>query len=244
MRLQLFIYLVLACGCLLAFRPNPSCAATLDFDVVLTSALDSKTSKVGQPVSARLVDNLRLGHKVLAPAGSKVTGQVTAVSSARSMLHSEVSVKRWMRADASIGVRFTHIVPPHGKALGINALPLSILETVGTKNAHTNTHVSKQGTFEASRKADLKPTGVRTALGIGSIFAAPVTAIAGAGIGAARPSMVLPTDSNKPKPSRLKGMATGLLTGLPGGSLITDAAIKGRQATLKPGTRIRLQWKQ
>lgn len=223
----------------------PASAAPIDFDVVLTSALDSQTTKVGQPVSARLAEPLRVGSRILAPAGSKVEGVVTEVVGARRLLHAELSLKHWMNADASIGIRFNHIVLSHGKAVEINALPLSI-ETKPTKAGDPILHVSKKGTIEASRKADLKPTVGRTALSIGSIVAAPVTMIAGAGIGAAKPSSVLPTDTNghQAKPSRLKGMAAGFLAGAPGGSIVDDAALKGRQAMLKSGTRIKLQWKR
>ncbi len=205
----------------------------MDFDVALTSPLDSQTARVGQPVYAKLLNDFHSGTKLLAPAGSKVTGQVTEVVGARRLLHSEVSPKHWMNASASIGIRFTRIIAPDGNALEVNALPVSIQNGLGL-------HVSKTGTIEASRKGDMKPSAARTALSIGSIFAAPITAVAGAGIGALRPSTVLPANSDQGKHGRLKGMATGFVAGLPGGAIAESAAFKGRRETLGSGTRIRV----
>jgi hypothetical protein len=220
-------------------------AADIEFDVALSSELDSKTAKAGQAVEARLVGDLRDGSKVLAKSGSKVLGKVTEVYGNRRLLHSELSTKRWMRAGAGIAMEFDQVVPAHGTPLKIHALPLNIVEADGkVEKGNDDVTVSKQGTVEASRKKDLKPKFGRSILGVASFVAAPVTAVAGAAVGAARPSTVLPdaTDDSAKSHRRLKGMATGLVAGLPGGFLVNDTALKGQQAVLKSGTRLKLQW--
>ena len=243
------------CICLIAsgtivlgLLSGQSLAATMDFDVALTGGLDSKTAKVGQPVTARLVGEIRDGSKLLAPAGSEVSGNVTEVYGSRRLLHAEVSTKRWMRAGAGIGLHFDRIVPPHGAALKIDAVPVAIVgkpDEIGKKTDDGAT-VSKNGNVEASRKKDLKPKLARTALGVAAFVAGPITAVAGAAAGAIKPSTVLPeaSDESAQKHRRLKGMATGAVAGLPGGFLINDSVLKGQQAVLKPGTRITLEWKR
>lgn len=218
-----------------------------NFDVVLTNKIDSKTARVGQPVNARLVQAVHSGSKLIAPEGSEVTGHVTSVYGSRRMLHAEVSTKRWMRASGGLGLSFDRIVTPEGTAVKIKAIPVSIVQQHGHQHREKDSakvNVSKSGTIEASRKRDLRPKAARTALGVAAFIAGPVTAVAGAAVGAVRPTTVLPAnvDGTPQKHQRLKGMTTGFVAGLPGGFLVNDAVIKGQQVVLTPGTHLKLQW--
>ena len=63
-------------------RPDPITipeGATLP--LVLETALSSATSQTGDRVVARLAEDVRVGEKVVVPAGSEVRGLVTAVAS-------------------------------------------------------------------------------------------------------------------------------------------------------------------
>jgi hypothetical protein len=66
-------------GLLSAFRPAPVIVpegATLS--LVLETAISSQTSRSGDRVVARLAEGVRVGEKVVVPAGSEVRGRVTA----------------------------------------------------------------------------------------------------------------------------------------------------------------------
>lgn len=66
-------------GLLSAFRPAPVVVpegSTLS--LVLETAISSQTSRSGDRVVARLAEGVRVGEKVVVPAGSEVRGRVTA----------------------------------------------------------------------------------------------------------------------------------------------------------------------
>ena len=244
MRQGLIAYVLAVCFS--AVVPSAAVLAeTVNFEVALTSGLNSQTAKVGQKVNARLVSDLRAGSKVLAPAGSSVVGHINKVYTSRRLIGAEVSRKRWLRAGGGIDLQFDSIQPLHGKAIKINARPVGIAETGHQKQSDAPVTVSKEGTVEASRKQDLKPKLARTALGVGAFVAGPITALAGAAVGAVRPKTVLPqsSDGEQPqKPSRLKGAATGFVAGLPGGFLVNDSVLKGQKAVIPSGEHLQLEW--
>jgi hypothetical protein len=72
-------------GILRVLRPDPITVpegATLP--LLLETSMSSATSRAGDVVVARLAEDVRVGEKVVVPAGSEVRGQVTAaVSSGR-----------------------------------------------------------------------------------------------------------------------------------------------------------------
>ena len=60
-------------------KPNPiSVPAGATFPLVLETALSSETSRSGDVVVARLAEDVRVGERVVVPAGSEVRGRVTA----------------------------------------------------------------------------------------------------------------------------------------------------------------------
>jgi hypothetical protein len=236
----LYICLLLQTAC----APAEASSQKHALDISLGTPLDSEQNKVGDPVRGTVVHDVRAGHRLIAPAGSVVSGHVTEVSHRRRLLHAELSTHRWLRAGGNIAMEFDRLTPPHGSPVKIKALPAQIL-SVPSEHAQQepSTVVTKHGVIEAKRKKDMVPKATRAALGIGAFFAAPVTATVGGIAGAVKPSTVLPeSDDPKSKHHRhLKGMATGVMSGLPGGFLIGDTILKGQHAAIKPGTRIRLE---
>ena len=66
-------------GLLRLLRPEPvTIAEGTTLPLVLDTALSSATNKTGDLVMARLVEDVRVGEKVVVPAGTEVRGQVTA----------------------------------------------------------------------------------------------------------------------------------------------------------------------
>jgi hypothetical protein len=66
-------------GVMSAFRPDPiTVPGGTTFPLVLETAMSSATSQSGDRVVARLAEDVRVGEKVVVPAGSEVRGRVTA----------------------------------------------------------------------------------------------------------------------------------------------------------------------
>ena len=66
-------------GILTVLRPDPiTVPEGATFPLVLETAISSATSRSGDLVVARLVEDIKVGEKVVAPSGSEVRGRVTA----------------------------------------------------------------------------------------------------------------------------------------------------------------------
>jgi len=66
-------------GILSVLRPDPiTVPEGATFPLVLETAISSATSRAGDLVVARLVEDIKVGEKVVAPSGSEVRGRVTA----------------------------------------------------------------------------------------------------------------------------------------------------------------------
>ena len=66
-------------GILTVLRPDPiTVPEGATFPLVLETAISSATSRAGDLVVARLVEDIKVGEKVVAPSGSEVRGRVTA----------------------------------------------------------------------------------------------------------------------------------------------------------------------
>jgi len=68
-------------GILSLLRPDPiTIPEGATFALVLETAISSATSRSGDLVVARLAEDVRVGEKVVVPAGSEVRGRVTAAA--------------------------------------------------------------------------------------------------------------------------------------------------------------------
>lgn len=181
-----------------------------------------------------MLSNWRSG-KVKAKAGDTVVGSVMEASQGRRFLLAEVSPKRWLQAGGGVGIVFTEL-RSGGKSQKIQAVPVAISGVNGVV-------VSKDGSLEQSKKKQLKSKVGRTAFGAAALLGAPLTSVVGGVTGAAKPSVVLPEASSTQdrKHRRLKGFATGFVAGLPGGFLVNDAVLKGKETVLRPGSILVLQ---
>jgi hypothetical protein len=66
-------------GILSVLRPSPiTVPEGARFPLVLETAISSATSRSGDRIVARLAEDVRVGEKVVVPAGSEVRGRVTA----------------------------------------------------------------------------------------------------------------------------------------------------------------------
>lgn len=228
-----------------AARPDSSSTAEGRFSVILQQQLDSKYAKPGDSVVARLGSPLKIGSELFLP-GSTVVGHVTEVDHARCHLRAEVSPKRWLRADGALAVQFDEIESQtDGAQAPICATALPLTSEFRKTLSEKKIAVSKKGCVEVSRTSEIRPKLTRMALGAAAMTHSPIVPVVGGLIGAVAPSMVLESaDRDYQKEvshRRLKGFATGVAAGLPGGFLINDTMMKGRDAVIPPGTVLIMQ---
>lgn len=104
------------------------------FPATLTSRLSSADASVGQPVTMLLSNDFYYNNKLVAPAGSSVTGTVTEVSHAK---HGSMNGK--------LSVRFTQITTPAGNQIPISAV-IKTEDSSGVLVGGTKADVAKEYT--------------------------------------------------------------------------------------------------
>lgn len=219
------------------------------FPVVIISALSSKTSKVGDPMEARLKVDIKIGGKLVAKKGDKVMGHVSSASKARRILHAELSRNRWMRANGCVGLQFDEIVTESGEHLPLTASPARRARIVKNANEGRVLGVNDNGEIATPLSGQLKAQAahlaIRGAASVGGVFSFGIVPAAYGIVGAINPSFAFlhPVGKNVPH-RRLKGFAMGVVSGLPGGFLIADTIIKGQEAEIKPGDEFLAEFKQ
>jgi len=210
------------------------------FPVVLMSGLSSKNNKVGDPLEARLKTDIKIGGRLIARKGDKVVGHVETCSKARSMLHAELSRKRWMRASGAIGLQFDEIITQEGEHLPLVAKPAQRARIVKNEYEGRVLGVNDNGEIASPLSSQLKAQGlhlaIRGAASAGGVMSFGIVPVAYGIVGAINPSFAFlhPVGKNVHH-RRLKGFAMGVVSGLPGGFLIADTIIKGVDAEVKPG---------
>ena len=223
-------------------------AAGARFPVCVISSISSKTAKKGDPVEARLMTDIKIGGRLIARRGDMVIGRIDTVSKARRILHAELSRKRWMRANGSLGVQFDEIVTSDGKHLPLVAKPARVRRVVSNKNEGRVLGVNHNGELASPLSTQLKHQAVhlaiRGAASVGGVFSMGAVPAAYGIIGAINPSFAFlqPVGKNVPH-RRIKGFAMGVVSGLPGGFLIAGSIIKGKEAVIKPGDTFLAEFK-
>jgi hypothetical protein len=213
---------------------------TEQFTVVLDQTVDSKDACIGDQVSAHLGSALTIDGERF-PPGTAVIGQVTEVDKARRHIKAELPSKRWLHSDGGLGLEFEAVLDQYGTPTPICSVPVPMPRDFCAAVKEKSLAVGKQGIVEPSRRSELLPKATRTAIGAaGTILRSPFVPLVGGLIGAAAPSLVLESCDkeyqSQIKHRRLKGFATGAIAGMPGGFLINDTLMKGRDAMLRPGT--------
>lgn len=219
------------------------------FPVAVVSSISSKTAKKGDPIEARLMTDIKIGGQLIARQGDMVVGRVSSCMKARRILHAELSRKRWMRANGCLGIQFDEIVTSDGKHLPLVAKPARVRRVVKNKNEGRVLGVNHQGELASPLSTQLKHQAVhlaiRGAASVGGVFSMGAVPAAYGIIGAINPSFAFlkPVGKNVPH-RRLKGFAMGVVSGLPGGFLIADTIIKGKEAVIKPGDTFLAEFKE
>jgi hypothetical protein len=219
------------------------------FPVSIMSEVCSKSAKVGDPITARLAIDLRIGGKLVASKGCVVNGHVSMCSKARRILQAELSMKRWWRPNGALGIQFDEIVNESGEHLPLVAAPAQRARIIKNKAEGRVLGVNHNGEIAAPLSMQLKSQAIHTAIRVGAsaggVFSFGAVPVAYGVLGAINPDFAFmhPVGKNVPH-RRLKGFGMGVVQGLPGGFLIADTVIKGQEATIKPGDQFLAEFKQ
>lgn len=219
---------------------NVHIATGVRFPIVSISSLSSKSASVGDRVEARLKVDLKIGGRLIAPAGTLVVGHVSSAHKARRLLIAEVALKRWMRANGALGITFDEIVTNGGEHLPLVAKPARQVRIVKNVNEGRVMGVNHNGEIAAPLSTQLKHQGthlaIRGAAAVGGVFTMGAVPVVFGVLGAMHPSFAFmhPVGKNVPH-RRLKGFGMGVLSGLPGGFVVADFLIRGVEAQVKPG---------
>lgn len=219
------------------------------FAVSCVSTHSSRTAKVNDAVEARLKNDLVIAGKTVAKRGDRVLGHVSSSAPARKMLSAELSTKRWMRANGAVGVQFDEIITAQGEHLPLVASPARQARIVKNVNEGRILGVNANGELASPLSIQLKHQAahlaIRGAASAGGVFSFGIVPLAYGVVGACNPSFAFmhPVGKNV-RNRRLKGFAMGVVSGLPGGFLISDSIIRGQEAVIKPGDEFLAEFKQ
>lgn len=224
-------------------------SAGAKFPLTIISAINSKTAKVGDPIEARLKTDIKIGGNLVARKGDKVIGHISSCMKARRILHAELSKSRWMRANGCVGIQFDEIITANGEHLPLVAQPARVARVVKNKNEGRVLGVNHKGELASPLSTQLKHQAahlaIRGAASVGGVFSMGAVPAAYGIVGAINPSFAFLHTVGKNVPHRrLKGFAMGVVSGLPGGFLIADTIIKGKEAVIKPGDTFVAEFQQ
>lgn len=134
--------------------------------LVLHNAVSTRSAQVGDPVYLETLFPILVDQRIVIPAGSYVSGQVTELKRGRS------------HGQAEIAIRLDNLILPNGYEAQFNAVP----SDAGTGGKET---VDREGTIKADKNTagDAKTVveGTAVGAGIGGIATRSAT---GAGVGA------------------------------------------------------------
>ncbi len=216
------------------------------FPIALVSSHTSKTGRVGDRVEARLISDVQVGDKLVACKNDRVLGHISRAYKARRLLFAELSPKRW---NGAIGPQFDEIITSKGEHLPLIAMPAKMSRIVSNKAEGRILGVNAKGEIVSPLSIQLKHQGIhlaiRGAASAGGVFSIGAVPIAFGVIGAINPSFAFmhPVGTNVHH-RRLKGFGMGVLSGLPGGFIVSDYLIRGVESSIKPGDKFVVAFKQ
>jgi hypothetical protein len=217
---------------------------TYQFPVILATALDSSTSKVGDSVRARLAADVRNHGQLVAEKGSTLSGWVTIVDRPRKEIKSDVPGRHWLNANGAIGFVLTQMHTAGGKTYEFRASPEPLSEIHGINSSTPSYVVDKQG--DLTVPYDGKAYGVMgAAVGGAALATGPVGLIIGPFLsgmaGAAKPAYAYDHPvSDSVHHRRLKGFFKGMVKGVPGGFLIAGVSNHGQNVRIPAGARLEI----
>lgn len=220
--------------------------------VVLLDGLNSKTAKVGTTIEAALKQSLRISDTYTAPPGSIVSGRVTDVVPQRTQVKSIFTTDRWLNTDACLTIIFDEVVCPDRSRFRIDGQLARQQSKVSLATGHLRVcSVGKNGKIVNGKKSLRTPAKVANIVGQNvlsnaAIVMGPVPAMAGAPAlmataGAVSPEFILnkPVGAEEGHP-RLKAMATGAFSALPGSSIVSAFIFKGDNIDIPAGEELLL----
>ncbi len=223
-------------------------SAGAKFPICVVSTHTSKNAKVGDAVEGKLNIDIKIGGRLVASKGATVIGHVVSVSPARRMLAAEICPKRWMRAAGALGIQFDEILVDK-QHIPLVATPASASRVVDNVNEGRVLGVNHNGELASPLSIQLKHQALHLALragaSAGGVFSFGAVPVAFGVMGAISPSFAYmqPVGKNV-RHRRLKGFSMGVVSGLPGGFLISDTIIRGPEAVVKPGDIFLAEFKQ
>jgi len=217
--------------------------------IVFESNIDSKSICIGEQIMAKLKEDLYYGRNLIAPKNSLLKGCVVSCRGSRTLSNSLVQREDRLKSGGVVQIRFNELIIEQNKSIPLVGLPVhqeSIWQGAdGYTHAINVDHngrivgagraLSKgqQDTANVLRAATFAPLPGSVLI---STVAAPV--VMGA-IGAASPDVVFnkPIDRNA-KHRRLKGMAYGFASNLPGAIFVQAVVEKGSDVILSRGDEL------
>ncbi len=219
------------------------------FPVVISSGINSKTSKKGDRIEARLKYDLKIGDKLIAKKGSVVRGHINYSLKARTILHSLWSPERWYRNSGCIGIEFDEIINEKGEHIPCAAAPAQAGRIVKNKAEGRELGINHNGQVTGPWAQQLRYKAVRVGLNFAmapaGVFSFGAMPAALGVMGAINPNFAFgrPVGLNV-RHRRIKGFVWGALSGVPGSWLIEDTTVKGQEAIIKPGDEFYAAFKQ
>jgi hypothetical protein len=219
------------------------------FPVIVITSHTSKTANVGDPVEARLKVDIKIGGRLIAPKGATVIGHIASCERARKMLQAEFSMKRWMRPSGALGVQFDEILTSKGEHIPLVAMPAQQPRIVKNKAEGRVLGVNHKGEIVSPLSGQIKSQavhlGVRAAASAAGPFSFGIVPVVYGVAGAISPSFAFmhPVGQNM-RYRRLKGFGLGVMSGLPGGFLVSDYLVRGEESVIKPGDEFLAEFKQ
>ncbi len=217
--------------------------------IILDNSINSMSVRIGEQVRARLKEDLYYGRFLVAPANSILIGHITSVRNGRTLGASLFQAEDKLKGDAAIEIYFDSLVTDKNFVLTLTGRPVHQeslrLGSDGFSYGITVDHQGKivqggrtlsrnqKNTYKTLRVAGLCPLPAGIFL---NLTVAPV--VMGA-VGAASPEVAF----NKPLDTsvshkRLKGMAYGFITNLPGAFLVQAVVEKGNEIVLNRGDEL------
>lgn len=222
----------------------------MECTVVLKTGIHSAEVAAGDAVEAVLKEDLILGEKLIALAGSSVLGQVEHSSASCRLAKAMIRGKHRFRTSGSLRITFKEIVTASKDHIQIEGrLSKQYAYLTENRDNPRQVRVGANGDIKQAENV-LSPSAARLnkAINLGlprclsklgtaaSMGAAPV--LMGV-VGAVSPSTVIgkPVSLEEGHP-RIRGFSHGFVDNLPGGTIVNRFVFKGSEVVLQPGDEI------
>lgn len=218
------------------------------FKVRLEQPLNSESAKMGEPISTRLVDDMRAGPEIIAPAGQPVLGIISTVSQSRKTIKSYKPGKNFLDAQGRIGFSFSGIVDSKGSLIKIDAIPSEKTRIDQVKKTKAQLVANKTGEYIV-KYAVGKYAALDLAIGTAGLITGPVGIVTSALVSGAVGSVNKNFAAGRPVEddehyTKKQGFMMGVGRGLPGGFLIQGVTTSGKELELNQGDILTVSLRQ